>query len=243
MSKDDNNKLSVVIRRQDGPDANARWERFEVVRRRAMTVADVLDVIEREPRTIDGQRVAPVVWESSCDWPVCGSCTMLINGQARLACGTTVDDVAPMRKKLKLEPLSSFALRRDLWVDRSRMRRGVSRLRAWVEAGDRPADAAWERFSRCTDCGACIDACPEAHRGSAFVGPAAINAAHLAALHEPSADRAEALIQTGGIASCGHALNCMQVCPEQVPLDEVMASATGSATKRWLNTLFGRRKG
>ena len=239
-------RLLVRVRRQDGPDLldTRRWETFSVERSSDQTVADVLRAIDCAPRTSEGREVAAVVWADHCQWPACGVCTMLINGRARPACTTTVAEASPKNRPLILEPLETFPLRRDLWVDRSRMLRDASLLRSWLPedgaapVGDDPDARAI--FLSCTRCGACLDACPETSARSSFTGPAAVGLAHAAQLARPDSRRLDALLEPGGIANCGRSGNCVDVCPEAIPLDDALAEAAHGATRRWLKTLFGR---
>jgi len=223
--------IIIRIRRQNGDDRGSRrWESFELTRRTWLTVADALDAID-----------ADISWASECEWPACGVCTMVINGRAQPACATRVRDVAPRGKPLVLEPLGGFPIVRDLWVDRGRMRRDATRLRAWPEPhapGAALELSARLPFTLCTRCGACLDACPETHQAASFAGPAAFGLYHAATLHGAAAN--PALLDAGGIADCGHALNCVEVCPESIPLDDALAQASQDTTRTFLASLLKR---
>ncbi len=238
-------RLSVKVQRQDGPDQSRRWESFAVQRVPGMTVADVLHDINADPRTVDGQPTSTIVWASACTWPACGVCTMLINGKAAPACGTEIAVVQPKRGTLRLAAMSSFPVRRDLWVDRSRMARDGVRAEAYcgedrVIANDPALAHARAGFAACTSCGACIDACPEAHQGSRFVGPHALGAWHATRLHD-GVEPPLSLLGPGGVADCGHVENCLETCPEAVPLDRAIAAASKGGFKRWLNLMLARK--
>lgn len=249
MSRDDD--IEVRVKRQNEHEARAaHWDQF-VVPARSETVADLLDAINGDPRTVDGVLVSPIAWESSCSFPVCGGCTMLINRRAALACGTRVSDVVGKRRRITLEPLSGFPVIQDLWIDRHRMCDDIRRLRTSPDgdARDEPREAPplpptaepmIAALSRCTECGACIDACPEAGVGRAFVGPAALAAAYRASLLRPdeAARSFEALALE--IDDCGRAENCVEVCPEAIPLDEALSGLAQKASRRWLSRLLGR---
>jgi succinate dehydrogenase / fumarate reductase iron-sulfur subunit len=241
-------KLLVRVRRQDGPDEldTRRWETFSLTRAPSQTVADVLRAIERDPRTHDGREVTPVVWADHCQWPACGVCALRINGRARPACTTLVAEAAPKARPLILEPLATFPLRRDLWIDRTRLQRDEALLASWLPEDDDTALAgnaeAIAVFLRCTRCGACLDACPETHASTAFAGPAAVGLAHAAQLARPDPRRLDALLEPAGIAGCGFARNCVEACPEAIPLDDALAAASRAATGRWLRALFRRKR-
>src|SRR5688572_2273108 len=82
--------VRLRVLRQDKPkgepDANQRWEEFEVEWRPGANVISCLMAVQRNPVTADGKPTNAVVWESNCLEEVCGACTMLINGKVRQAC-------------------------------------------------------------------------------------------------------------------------------------------------------------
>ena len=144
-------------------------------------MVSALMVIRENPVTTDGKRVTPLVWECNCMEEVCGACTMLINGRPAQACSALVDE---LEQPIVLEPLSKFPVVRDLLVDRTTMFDALLQVKAWVEL-----DGTWDihrraphlaaasgscsyLFSRCMTCGCCMDACPQFHADSAFIGPA-----------------------------------------------------------------------
>lgn len=227
-------EITLRILRQDAPSrpASRRWETFSVPLHAGMTVARALAAVD-----------APVAWNDDCEWPACGACTMLIQGRARAACMTRVDDVDPKNKgTIRLAPLQGFVLIRDLWVDKSRMHDDAARMLAWPDA-DPAGDVDTLRFSRCTRCGACIDACPEATSGSrVFVGPAAFAERHTLRLRHPDHPLSQPLETPGGIADCGHAEACIDACPEAIPLGEALATAARDAAPRWLQSLYRQPK-
>ena len=243
--------VHLRIQRQDAPEKREtrRWEEFRVPYLPQMNVISALQQIQKDPRTTSGQLVAPVVWEAVCLEEVCGSCTMVINGRVRQACSTLIDKVAPGGEAITIQPMSKFPLVRDLLVDRSRMFNDLKRVHAWVELdgthelgpGPRESqEAQQERYplSRCMTCGCCLEACPQYNDSSDFIGAAAINQVRLFNLH-PSGKmqknvRLESLMTEGGIADCGKAQNCVEVCPKEIPLVDSIASVARDTTKRLL---------
>ena len=245
--------VHLRVRRQDGPERveTRRWEEFKVPYLPQMNVISALQQIQLHPRTADGKDVAPVVWECSCLEEVCGACTMVINGKVRQACSALVDALAPKGEVITLEPMSKFPLVRDLHVDRSRMFEDLKRVRAWIDLdgthdlgpGPRESQAAQEErypLSRCMTCGCCLEACPQVNDSSAFLGAAAINQVRLFNLHPSGAmfrtDRLESLMGEGGVADCGKAQNCVEVCPKEIPLVDSISRVARDATK---HLLFG----
>ncbi len=248
-------KVTVRIRRQDGPDTPARWEEFSVPRRPNMNVISALQWIAAHPTTTDGKTTTPPVWDAGCLEEVCGACTMIINGKVRQSCSALIDKIAEPNEPITLEPMTKFPLVRDLWVDRSRLFEDLKRVKAWV-----PIDGTYdlgagppisqqlqeERYplSRCISCGCCLEACPQYTPVNKFVGAAVISQARLFNDHPTGAalkkERLEALMEEGGVADCGKAGNCVEVCPKQIPLLESIATVQRQATVQAIKGFFGK---
>ena len=243
--------VHLKIRRQDGPDQpqTNRWEEFKVPYLPQMNIISALQQIRKDPKTIQGQEVAPVNWESNCLEEVCGACTMVINGRVRQACSALIDQLAPNGEVITIEPLTKFPLIRDLHVDRSRMFNDLKRVKAWIdldgthELGPGPRESQEQQevryaMSRCMTCGSCLEACPQINNSSPFIGPAAINQVRLFNMHPSGAmhasERLDALMTDGGIADCGKAQNCVEVCPKEIPLVDSISSVSRDTTKRLL---------
>jgi succinate dehydrogenase / fumarate reductase iron-sulfur subunit len=247
--------VKLRIKRQDGPTlpSTARWEEFEVPWKPQMNVISALMEIRKNPVTADGKRVAPIVWEAVCLEEVCGSCTMIVNGRVRQSCTALVDQIAPNGETIRLEPMTKFPLVRDLIVDRARMFDDLKKVKAWIQLdgthelgpGPRQSQENQEEaypLSRCMTCGCCLEACPQVNDSSSFLGPAALNQVRLFNLHPSgkmhAAERIETVLGEDGVAGCGKAQNCVEVCPKEIPLVDSIAVVARQATKhmlfRWL---------
>jgi succinate dehydrogenase / fumarate reductase iron-sulfur subunit len=243
--------VHLRVLRQDSIDKpeTRRWEEFKVPYLPQMNVHSALQQIQKDPHTADGKVVAPVVWDAACLEEVCGSCTMNINGRVRQACSALIDQLAPKGEVITIEPMKKFPLVRDLVVDRSRMFEDLKRVKAWIELdgthelGPGPRESQekqQERYplSRCMTCGCCLEACPQYNDSSDFVGAAAINQVRLFNLHPSGAMhknvRLEAVMGEGGVADCGKAQNCVEVCPKEIPLVDSISVIARDTTKRLL---------
>ncbi len=243
-------KVKLRVLRQDALDKpdTKHWEEFELEATAGMTVSDALEAIRRRPVDASGKAVSPVAWEHACGVEACGACTMNIQGRARHACSTFIEDIAPRGQTITLAPLARFPVERDLIVDRAKLDDGLKRVQAWVRldgSRDVPAPAESQavqrdRFAlaRCIGCGACLEACPELHEGSAFIGAAPIAQARLYDLHPVGAldrrARTRSLMGEGGVADCGKAQNCVEACPKGVPLIEALGTAARETTKEMI---------
>jgi len=232
------------VRRQDAPDRpeTARYEEFDIAVEPGDTLSTALHALREQPVTRDGRRVAPVAFESACRGAGCGTCALLVNGRARLACRTSLESVRPKRGPIVLEPLSKLPLVRDLVVDKSPMQARLLQVRAFASAELGPAPQGIAALDRCTECGACLDACPETGSERPFVGPAALHEAHLLNRLDPTRarERLDAAMQGGGVAECGKARNCVDVCPERIPLFDSILGLNHDTARLWLGFLLRR---
>ncbi|CAN5924675.1 succinate dehydrogenase iron-sulfur subunit [soil metagenome] len=247
----DKRKIRLKILRQDAPNQGGtkRWEEFDVSWHPQMNVISALMEIQKHPVDASGNKVAPVVWEASCLEEVCGSCTMLVNGRVRQACSAMIDQISPNGEPITLAPMSKFPLVRDLVVDRSRMFEDLKTVKAWIdldgshELGPGPRQSPENQeeaypLSRCMTCGCCLEACPQVNAHSSFIGPAALSQVRLFNLHPSgkmhAAERLEAVMGESGVAGCGKAQNCVEVCPKEIPLVDSIAVIGRATTKHML---------
>ncbi|MCK4340615.1 MAG: succinate dehydrogenase iron-sulfur subunit [Phycisphaerae bacterium] len=244
-------EIRFKIKRQAGPDAKPYWEEFKMPYAPGHNVVSALMYLREHPLNIHGEKVEPVVWESNCMEEVCGACTMIINGEVRQACAALIDD---LEQPIKLEPLTKFPLVRDLQVDRQKMFDALLKVKAWIPVDGShdihrhaPLISPQEQsprylFSRCMTCGCCMEVCPQFHKDSKFIGPAALGQVRLHNTHPTGQyfkeDRLHALMEPGGIADCGNAQNCVKVCPKDIPLTQAIGELGRQTTMQWLRDLF-----
>ena len=172
---------------------------------------------------------------------------MLINGRVAQACSALVDELSPRGKSIVLEPLRKFPLIRDLIVDRARVFEALGRVHGWVDVdleqppAPAPAQApaaqrAEYALGRCTSCAACLEACPQWSEQREFVGAAALAQVRRLNLNPVGglgrSERLERVMGPGGVADCGKAQNCVEVCPMQIPLVDGIQGVARDATKR-----------
>jgi succinate dehydrogenase / fumarate reductase iron-sulfur subunit len=246
----ENKNVIIQIKRQDTPTGKPRWEEFELPWKSGMNVTSCLMEIAANPVTRDGNKTTPITYDSNCLEEVCGSCAMLINGRARMACSALVDQ---LEQPIKLEPFSKFPVVRDLSVDRSVLFENLKRVKAWVpvdgtyDLGSGPRmsmedqEAAYP-LSRCISCCCCMEACPQFTESTGFVGAATISQVRLFNTHPTGAalkrERLAALMGDGGIQECGYAQNCVEVCPKDIPLTRSISQVGGEVIKQALSDFF-----
>jgi succinate dehydrogenase / fumarate reductase iron-sulfur subunit len=244
--------IKVEIKRQSNPNAAATTEKFEIPYRPGMNITSLLGEIALNPVDVSGKPTTPITYDSNCLEEICGSCAMLINGKARMACSALVDK---LDQPIQLAPLSKFPVVRDLAVDRSVLFENLKKVKAWVPIdgsydlgpGPRQHPQIQEQrypLSNCISCTICMEVCPQFNDATGFVGAATIAQTKLFNM-DPSGsvlkeERLRALAGDGGIQECGFAQNCVQACPKQLPLTEAISDMGRDVFIQQVKDLFAR---
>jgi succinate dehydrogenase / fumarate reductase iron-sulfur subunit len=182
----------------------------------------------------------PIAFEHDCREGICGSCGIMINGQAHGPQKGTATCQLHMRKfadgdVINVEPwrAAAFPVVQDLVVNRSALDRIVEsggfitvNAGAAVEANIIPvpkpvADAAFDAAA-CIGCGACVAACPNG-AGQLFTSA---KAAHLNLLPQGQPERlqrTEAMVDTMEeyFGSCTNHGECQDACPKSISIDYI----------------------
>ncbi|WP_210468726.1 succinate dehydrogenase iron-sulfur subunit [Sporosarcina sp. 6E9] len=243
--------VQFEILRQDTSDSKPYWESFEIEYRPNMNVISGLMEIQRNPVNADGKKTTPVSWEMVCLEEVCGACSMVINGRPRQSCTALVDQ---FEQPIKLEPMKTFPVVRDLVVDRNVMFDSLKKIKAWVpidgtyDLGEGPRMPERKRqwayeLSKCMTCGVCLEACPNVNDQTNFIGPALLSQVRLFNTHPTGAmnkdERLAALMSDGGIAECGNSQNCVVSCPKGIPLTTSIAAMNRATSVQMFKNFFG----
>ena len=244
--------IAFKIKRQDSPTTAAYWDGFEIPWKPGMNVISSLMEIATNPVTTTGKTTAPITYDANCLEEVCGSCAMVINGKARMACSALVDQ---LEQPIRVEPLTKFPVVRDLSVDRNVIFENLKAVKAWVpvdgtyDLGPGPRVTPREQeesypISRCISCCCCMEACPQFNEDTGFVGAATIAQVNLFNNHPTGKalkyDRLAALMGDGGIQECGYAQNCVEVCPKDIPLTREISEVSRDVMVQAVTDLFRR---
>jgi succinate dehydrogenase / fumarate reductase iron-sulfur subunit len=257
MTERSTRPIKVEIKRQASPEAKAVTEKFEIPYRPNMNITSLLGEIALNPVDVSGRETTPVTYDSNCLEEICGSCAMLINGKAMMACSALVDRLldGDQGKTITLAPLSKFPVVRDLAVDRSVLFENLKRVKAWVPidgtydlgGGPRQQPQIQEQrypLSNCISCTICMEVCPQFNDATGFVGAATIAQAKLFNMDPAGSvlkeERLRALAGDGGIQECGFAQNCVQACPKQLPLTEAISDMGRDVFVQQVKDLFRR---
>ena len=201
-----------------------------------MSFLEMLDVVN-EGLIEKGE--TPIVFDYDCREGICGSCGIVVNGEAHGPQRRTSTCQVHMRQfqdgdELWLEPwrASGFPIVKDLMVDRSAFDRIMQaggyvsiRTGSAPEANELPvakelADKAMDAAA-CIGCGACVAACPNAS-ASLFT---AAKVAHLSLLPQGQPERADrvrkmvAQMDAEGFGGCTNHGECEAACPKAISLD------------------------
>jgi len=200
-----------------------------------MSFLEMLDVVN-ERLNADGRE--PIAFEHDCREGICGSCGMMINGQAHGPQKGTAACQLHMRRfkdgeEIFIEPwrARAFPVLKDLIVDRSAFDRIVE-AGGYITAptGTAPdanlvpvpkdvADAAMDAAA-CIGCGACVAACPNS--AAQLFTSAKVN--HLNLLPQGQAERYQrvaAMVDTMEefFGSCTNHGECQEACPKEISID------------------------
>src|ERR1019366_2994928 len=154
---------------------------YRVPVREGMTVLDGLHYIKDN---LDSS----LAWRYSCRMGVCGSCGMLLNGRATLACNTQILHIATT--DLAVGPLPNFDIIRDLVPDLLTMFEKHAAVKPYIVRADQaevddPAGEfyqspeeldAYLQFTYCIKCGCCMGACPTLATDMNYLGPMPLTA-------------------------------------------------------------------
>lgn len=185
-----------------------------------MMLLDALNHIKWE---IDGS----LTFRRSCREGVCGSDGMNINGVNGLAC---IVPVAGLKQPIKVRPLPSQPVIRDLVVDMGHFFDQYRSIKPWLqtqtpmpemERRQSPEDRArLDGLYECILCACCSTACPSYWwNGDRFLGPATLlQAARWIedSRDEAAGERLDGLEDAFKLFRCHQIMNCMEACPKQL---------------------------
>lgn len=205
-------------------DTAPHWEEYRFDAPTGMTVLEGLWRIKET-------QSPSLAWRVSCRMGICGSCGMLINGSARLACNTQIAELGT--DVVTVAPLPNFDIVRDLVPDLSSMFDTHKALLPFLvredkEEQENPTGEYWQspeelenylQFSYCIKCGCCMAACPTLATDVIYSGPMPLGQAHRYNTDSRDAgfdDRKKVLSGDKGPWRCHYAGECSRVCPKGV---------------------------
>jgi succinate dehydrogenase / fumarate reductase iron-sulfur subunit len=229
-------RVKLHVWRQAGPDAPGSMETYEVPDiSPEMSFLEMLDIVNER---LNAAGREPIAFEHDCREGICGSCGMMINGQAHGPERGTATCQLHMRKfsdgdEIHIEPwrAAAFPVIRDLIVDRSAFDTIVE-AGGYITAptGAAPdanlmlipkdvADAAMDAAA-CIGCGACVAACPN----SAAQLFTSAKVSHLNLLPQGQPERYQRVaamvdVMEDFFGSCTNHGECQEACPKEISID------------------------
>ena len=231
-------KLTLNIWRQPNPASKGEMRSYDLDGvSDDISFLEMLDMLNEQ---LIAQGEEPVEFEHDCREGICGSCGLMINGQAHGPQKGTATCQLHMRKfadgeTIDIEPwrAAAFPVVKDLVVDRSAFDRIVE-AGGYITAptGSAPdanlipvpkeaADAAFDAAA-CIGFGACVAACPNS-AGQLFTA-AKIEHLNLLPQGQPERDsRVLEMVDTMEqyFGSCTNHGECTAACPKEIPLDYI----------------------
>ncbi len=207
----------------------------------------VLDALTHIKDNLD--RTLSFRW--SCHMAVCGSCGMMINGEPKLSCHAFLRDYYP--GKIKVEPLSNFAIERDLVSVADDFMEKLTSVKPYMMAKeDRPISAGehlqspaelerYKQYTMCINCMLCYAACPQISLNPDFIGPAALTLAHrynLDTRDDGREQRQKTAASEAGVWDCTFVGACSQVCPKHVDPAAAIQQTKIASTIDWYKALL-----
>jgi succinate dehydrogenase / fumarate reductase, iron-sulfur subunit len=229
-------RVSLEVWRQADTRTPGRFERYELDDVSPdMSFLEMLDILNEQLLTSGAE---PVAFDHDCREGICGSCGVMINGQAHGPEKGTATCQLHMRKfvdgaHIVVEPwrATGFPIIRDLVVDRTAFDR-IVQAGGFISAptGSAPeanltpvpktvADAAMDAAA-CIGCGACVAACPN----SAAQLFTAAKVSHLNLLPQGQPERwtrVQDMVETMEtfFGSCSNHRECEAACPKEISVD------------------------
>lgn len=231
-------KITLKVWRQANAETEGRMATYVVDDITPdMSFLEMLDVLN-EQLILAGEE--PVAFDSDCREGICGTCGLMVNGDAH---GPEITTTCQLHMRsftdgetITVEPwrATAFPVLKDLVVDRSALDRIVqSGGYVSVNTGAAPdahsvlvpkedADRAFGAAA-CIQCGACVAACPNAS-AMLFMGA---KVAHLGLLPQGQPERDARVVSmvtqhdTEGFGGCTNIGECSAACPKEIPLDVI----------------------
>jgi succinate dehydrogenase / fumarate reductase, iron-sulfur subunit len=230
--------ITLKVWRQSGPNDPGRFETYAVAE--ISDEASFLELLDVVNERLIGDGKEAIVFDHDCREGICGTCSLMIDGQAHGPQRGTATCQLHMRKfksgdTITIEPwrASAFPIIKDLMVDRAAFDRIVE-VGGFItaETGGAPdanlipipkpvAEASMDA-AECIGCGACVAACPNG-AANLFTGA---KVAHLNLLPQGQAERysrVEAMVETMDqyFGSCTNHGECEAACPKNISIDVI----------------------
>ena len=209
-----------------GDSSGGRFVDYEIETDVGMVVLDAVREIQRTQA-----KDLAVRW--NCKAAKCGCCSAEINGRPRLMCKTRLDHL-PRDAPIRVEPMRTFPLIRDLVTDVSWNFRVKKRIKPFTPRKPDAPDGTWrmmqkdvdrgQEFRKCIECFLCQDVCHvlrEHQLKNRYFGPRYLIRIASLEMHPLDAlDRTGLVEDEGGLGLGNVTKCCTDVCPEGITITD-----------------------
>lgn len=234
----ENLNLTLKIWRQDSPTAVGKFAEYKVA---VSPDASILEMLDELNDNLEREGKDPVVFESDCREGICGTCGLVINGQAHGKVRKIATCQLHMRhfedgETIYIEPFraTAFPVIKDLMVERASMDT-VLQAGGFVtintggipDANEIPigkdvASLAMDA-AECIGCGACVASCKNSS-AMLFVGAKVSQYSILPQGQPEKYDRVQYMVKKMdemGFGSCTNTYACEVECPKGVSVTNI----------------------
>ena len=223
-----------VFRFNPQVDSKPYFDDYTISAERGITVLRALNYIKEH---VD----ATLSFRAFCQAGICGSCGMRVNGISKLACTSQVwDELDKCREPgiIKVEPLRSLPMIKDLIVDMDPLVDKMTHYSNWIETtmplaeiGKKEfliSEEEFHKYDKATDCilcASCVSECSILRANKEYISPAVLlksyrmNVDSRDALHDV---RLSELVKDHGVWDCTHCYRCQESCVKSIPIMEAI---------------------
>ncbi len=225
-------KVKLKVKRSDESQGEGGYSRYTIDAPDNVTLLDALiNVREYEDGTL--------ALRCSCRSAICGSCSMRVDGRARLACRAKVIAITGGDEdhELTVEPMGNMPVIKDLVNDMELFWSKIRQVDPYLMPSGPPPEGEEYRVPNesmidlthtmnCIMCGACVSDCTVLEVDKNFIAPAALAKAYRVTADPRDGEehaRLEKLSEYSGIWDCTRCNMCVEVCPKGVaPMDRIL---------------------
>jgi succinate dehydrogenase / fumarate reductase iron-sulfur subunit len=188
----------------------------------------VLDAIHQ----IQGTKDSTIACRWNCKAAKCGSCSAEINGKPRLMCKSRVEDYADKDGIIRVHPIKTFPLLKDLVTDVSWNYHKAEQIPPFTVSESVPRPFRLQQmdvervqeFRKCIECFLCQTVCHvlrDHNRKDVYFGPRYMIKIAQWEMHPlDNVNRRKQLREEAGIGYCNITKCCEEVCPEHIHLTD-----------------------
>jgi len=188
----------------------------------------VLDAIHQ----IQAKHDSTVACRWNCKAAKCGSCSAEINGMPRLMCKSRVEDYYGEDGEIRVHPLKTFPIIKDLVTDVSWNYTRAEQIPPLTVADGVESPYFMQQvdveriqeFRKCIECFLCQDVCHvlrDHNRKDGFFGPRQMVRIASLEMHPlDTLNRREQLKNEAGVGYCNITKCCTEVCPEHIHITD-----------------------